>query len=368
MEVKFIDLKAQYLAIKDEIDEAIGKVIESNAFSSGPFVKEFEDNFASVHGTRYCIGLNSGTSALHIVMMALGIGPGDEVIVPANTFFATPEAVSLAGATPVFVDCEQDFYNIDIQWIEKAITKRTKAVIVVHLYGHPANMNEIKALCESKKGIYLIEDCAQSHVSRYLEGLVGTFGICGCFSFYPSKNLGAFGEAGAVITDNEELFLKLNTLRDHGSKKKYYHDLVGHNYRMDGIQGAVLNVKLKYLEQWTQSRRKNAALYNQYMDGIKEIVTPKESHKTRHVYHLYVIQAERRDQLQQFLIQNNIHSAIHYPVPCHLQKAYDTLTRVNLPVCEDLASKILSLPMYAELTELEIECVSMKIRQFYGYS
>jgi len=235
MEVKFLDLKAQYLAIKDEIDKAIEDVIDKMAFSGGPFVRNFEEDFAKVHNATYCIGVNSGTSALHIVLMGLNIGYNDEVIVPANTFFATPEAVSLTGSKPVFVDSEENYYNIDPDKIEQAITCKTKAIIAVNLYGQPAQLDKIKEI-SNEYNLYLIEDCAQSHIAEYKTKFVGTSGIAGCFSFYPGKNLGAYGEGGAVLTNNEELYKRLMALRDHGSLKKYYHELIGHNYRMEGIR------------------------------------------------------------------------------------------------------------------------------------
>jgi len=268
--VDFIDLKAQYLSIKDEINEAIQKVIDSAAFSLGPFVVSFEENFAIAHNARYCVGVNSGTAALHVALWALGIGQGDEVIVPTNTFFATPESVSLTGATPVFVDCEPKYFNIDPEKVENAITRRTKAIIAVHLYGQPAQLDKIKIIAE-KNNLLLIEDCAQAHLAEYRGKPVGTYGICGCFSFYPGKNLGAYGEAGAVITNNEELYLKMHALRDHGAYKKYHHDYIGHNYRMEGIQGAILDIKLKHLKKWTEKRKRNASLYKKYLEEISEV-------------------------------------------------------------------------------------------------
>lgn len=367
MKINFVDLKAQYLSIKNEIDEAIQNVIDKTAFSSGPFVKSFEENFARTHKAKYCIGVNSGTSALHLAMWALEIGKNDEVIVPANTFFATPESVSLCGAQPVFVDCEPNYFNIDPQDIKKVISNKTKAIIAVHLYGQPAQIDEIKAIAE-KNNLLLIEDCAQAHLAEYKGVLVGTFGICGCFSFYPGKNLGAYGEGGAILTNNEELHMKMMALRDHGSTQKFYHDYIGHNYRMEGIQGAILNVKLKYLPEWTKKRRKNADLYRKYLAGIKDITVPLEMSGVKHVYHLFVARVSKRNELMKYLKDNEIYTGIHYPIPCHLQKAYDTLhqQKVKLPISEKLASEVLSLPMYAELREEEIVYVSKKIRDFYN--
>lgn len=366
MKIDFIDLKAQYLSIKKEIDEAVHNVIDNSAFSSGPFVKSFEENFAKTHGARYCLGVNSGTSALHIAMWALGIGQGDEVIVPTNTFFATPESVSLTGATPVFVDCEPDYFNIAPDEIEKAITNKTRAIIAVHLYGQPAQISRIKAIAE-KNNLLLIEDCAQAHLAVYDGKYVGTFGVCGCFSFYPGKNLGAYGEAGAVITDNEDVYFKMLALRDHGSSKKYHHDFIGHNYRMEGIQGAVLDVKLKYLKKWTEQRREHAKLYKKYLADLQDIILPLEMSQAKHVYHLFVIRVPRRDELIQYLLKNAIYAGIHYPVPCHLQRAYSFLhqSTPKLPVSEKYAKEILSLPMYAELTDNKIEYICKKIKEFY---
>ena len=366
MKVDFIDLKAQYSSIKEETNRAVQAVIDSSAFASGPFVESFENNFAKAHGAKYCVAVNSGTAALHVAMWAHKIGRGDEVIVPTNTFFATPEAISLTGADPVFVDCEADFYNIDNVMIEEAITSKTKAIIAVHLYGQPARLDELKLIAE-KNNILLFEDCAQAHLAEYKNFPVGTFGVCGCFSFYPGKNLGAFGEGGAVITNDESIYLKMQALRDHGSLKKYHHDHVGHNYRMDGIQGAVLDVKLKYLNEWTEKRRQNADLYRKYLKDIEEISLPVEMPEVRHVYHLFVIRAGKRDDLITYLNENNIFTGIHYPIPCHLQNAYlnSNTKDLNCHVSEAYAKEILSLPMYAELTEREIEYVSRKINEFY---
>ena len=365
MIVNFVDLKAQYLTIKDEINQAIQAVIEKSAFAAGPFVKSFEEKFAERHQSRYCVGVNSGTAALHMSMWALGLGPGDEVIVPTNTFFATAEAVSLCGATPVFADCEPRYFNIDPHSIENVISEKTKAIIPVHLYGQSAQMDEIAAIAK-KHNLLVIEDCCQAHLTEYKNKKVGTFGVCGCFSFYPGKNLGAYGEGGAVITDDESLYQKMLALRDHGSPRKYYHDFVGHNYRMEGIQGAVLEVKLKYLEDWTRKRRQNADWYRKYLHGIKQVEVPQEMPGGRHVYHLFVLKVERRAELINYLKNEGIATGIHYPVPCHLQKAYAHLpARAPLPISEKLAHEILSLPMYAELSEGEIRYVCENIKVFY---
>lgn len=363
MDIKFIDLRAQYLSIKPEIDSAIQSVIDTCSFSSGPFVQAFEENYARFLGVRFCLGLNSGTSALHLAMWALGIGQGNEVIVPANTFFATPEAVSLCGATPVFADCEPEYFNIDPDGIAGVISSRTKAIVAVHLYGQPAQLDRLRRIAD-ENDLLLIEDAAQAHFAEYKGKHVGTFGSCGCFSFYPGKNLGAYGEAGAVVTNDEELYLKMLAMRDHGAHKKYHHDYVGHNYRMEGFQGAVLDVKLKYLDDWTDKRRSHAVLYRKYLEDIEEVRLPLEMSEAKHVYHLFVIRTLRRNNLKKFLQENGIQTGIHYPIPCHLQKAYGG-AKGSLPVAEQYADEILSLPMYAELQAEQIKFVCDKIREYY---
>jgi len=367
MKVNFLDLKAQYLSIKPEIDEAIQNVLNKSAFAAGPFVKSFEGNFARRHAAQYCVGVNNGTAALHAAMMALNIGPGDEVIVPANTFFATPEAVSLAGATPVFVDCEPRYYNIDPLKIAAAITKKTKAIIAVNLYGQPAQLQEVKKISD-QHGLLLIEDCAQSHLAELHGQPTGTFGVCGCFSFYPGKNLGAYGEGGAVITQDEALYNKLMMIRDHGSAKKYYHDLIGHNYRLEGIQGAILDVKLRHLDAWTDTRRRNADLYRQALADCPGIVLPEEMAGAKHVYHLFVIRTQQRDALLNYLQTNEIYTGIHYPIPCHLQKAYASLgyAKGAFPVSEAYSDEILSLPMSEMLQEEELLHVAKTIKAFFA--
>ncbi len=369
MKVNFLDLKTQYLNIKPEIDDAIQQVLDRSAFAAGPFVKAFEEHFAAAHQCKFCVGVNSGTAALHIVMMALEIGPGDEVIVPANTFFATPEAVSLAGAKPVFVDHEPDYYNIDVNLIEKAITPKTRAIIAVNLYGQPAQLDKVKALAD-KHHLVLVEDCAQSHLATLNGQSTGTFGLAGCFSFYPGKNLGAYGEGGAVITNDEALYKKMMMLRDHGSAQKYHHDLIGHNYRLEGMQGAILDVKLKHLPQWTEARRRNANLYRKYLAPVKEVVVPQEMPGAKHVYHIFCIRVPRREELIKFLSENQVYTGIHYPIPCHLQNAYASLgyKTGDLPVSEQFADQLLSLPMCEVLTEEEIIYVCDTIKRFYAAS
>jgi len=367
MKVNFLDLKAQYHSIKDEIDDAIQNVLEKSAFAAGPFVRSFEQNFAAAHQASFCVGVNSGTSALHAAMMAIGLGPGDEVILPANTFFATPEAVSLTGAKPVFVDCEPDYYNIDPGLVEKAINGSTRAIIAVHLYGQPAKIEALQEIA-ARHNLQLIEDCAQAHLSTYKGRPVGTFGICGCFSFYPGKNLGAYGEGGAVITNDEELYRRVLMIRDHGMEKKYYHDIIGHNYRMEGFQGAILDVKLRHLENWTGRRRAVAGLYRKGLAGCDGIVLPLEMEGGRHVYHLFVIRTAERDRLQKHLSENEVYTGIHYPIPCHLQKAYSDLghDRGDFPLSEKYGDEILSLPMSEQLSDEEVAHTCDTIKAFFA--
>lgn len=369
MKINLVDVKAQNFSIKEELEAAVSDVIESAAFVNGPFVKSFEEEFAKYHRYKYCAAVNSGTAALHVALWALGVKAGDEVIIPGNTFIATAEAVSLTGATPVFVDCEADYFNLDPLKIEPAITVKTKAVIAVHLYGQPAQLDRIKEITD-RHGLFLVEDCAQAQLAKYTGRYVGAYGVCGCFSFYPGKNLGAFGEGGAVITNDETLYNKIQVLKDHGSREKYIHEISGHNYRMEGLQGAVLNVKLKYLPKWTEMRRQNAALYKKYLIDIPQLWLPEEHPDVYHVWHLFVVKSERRDDLFQYLKDNQIFAGIHYPVPCHLQKAYASLgyQEGQLPVTESHAARILSLPFYPELTEAQIIYIVNKIRDFYGIS
>jgi dTDP-4-amino-4,6-dideoxygalactose transaminase len=363
MKVNFLDLKVQYENIKDEVNNAIQDVIDNTAFVAGKFVKEFEENFAKAHNTKYCVGVNSGTSALHISLMAHNIGPGDEGIVPTNTFFATAEAVSLTGASPIFVDCNR-YANIDVDKIEDVITDRTVAIIPVHLYGQPAQMDEVVKIA-NKHNLIVIEDCAQAHLSKYKGTSVGNFGNCGCFSFYPGKNLGAYGEAGAVVTNDKHLYDILMALRDHGSPKKYTHNFIGHNYRMEGIQGAVLNVKLKYLDSWTIARNLNVMIYKELLNGMSQVEFIPTLNDVVHSYHLFVIKCRDRDKLATFLSDNGIYTGIHYPIPCHKQQAYKGYNDINLPIAEDLASNIISLPMFPELEAEEIKYVVGKIKEFY---
>jgi dTDP-4-amino-4,6-dideoxygalactose transaminase len=364
--VKFLDLKTQLPSIKDEIMKKFEDIIENTAFISGKHTRNFERAFAEYLGAKHCIGLNSGTSALIVALMAIGLKAGDEVIIPANTFIATAEAVSILGGRPVLVDIEPRTYNIDVVRLEDVITKNTKAIIPVHLYGQCTDMDSILEIAQ-RHNLYVIEDACQAHGAEYKGKKAGTIGHIGCFSFYPGKNLGAWGEAGAAVTSNDTLAEKMFKIRNHGGTKKYEHDVIGGNFRMEEFQGAVLSVKLRYLDDWNEARRRNAQLYREHLSGIKEVSLPKEAPYGRHVYHLYVIRAEKTDELQQYLSSKGIDTLIHYPIPIHLQNAYKSLGHKigDFPVTEKVSKEILSLPMFPELSHEEIEYVCKNIRDFF---
>jgi len=355
MNVPFLDLKTQYLSIKPEIDEAIQRVLDQTAFAGGPFVAQFEKEFAAFCQAGHCVGVGSGTDALWLALLALGVGPGDEVITVPDTFIATAEAISYCGATPVFVDVDEATYNMNPALVESAITAKTKAIIPVHLFGQTADMDPILATAK-KHNLFVVEDACQAHGALYKGKPAGSMGDAGCFSFYPGKNLGAYGEAGAVVTNNAELANKMRMIRDHGQEKKYYHGCIGWNARMDGFQGAVLSVKLKNLPAWNESRRRNATLYSTFLNGSGAIITPKEMDYARHVYHIYAIRVRNRDALIAQLGEKGIGCGIHYPVPVHLQTAYQSLglEAGSFPVAEKCASEFVSLPMFPELTEEQI--------------
>lgn len=366
MKVPFVDLKSQYFSIKNEIHHAIENVLENTAFILGKAVTDFEKEFAKVHNVDYCYGVSSGTDGNHLVLWALGVTLGDEVIIPVNTFIASAWGATLCGAKPVFVDCEEDSYNIDPTKVEEKITKHTKAIVAVHLYGQSANMDPLRDIAK-RYNLYLVEDCAQAHLAEYKKQKVGALSNAASFSFYPGKNLGAYGEGGAVVTKDPGLASKFKMIRDHGSDKKYYHEVYGHNYRMDGIQGAVLGVKLRYLDSWTQARRSHAALYNELLNEIPSVTTPCEMQYAKHVYHLYVIRVPHRDDLQKYLDTKGISTGLHYPVPLHQQKAFSHLNYKNgdFPVTEKVSDEILSLPMYPELTDEQIHYVCSSIKDFF---
>jgi dTDP-4-amino-4,6-dideoxygalactose transaminase len=365
MNVPFLDLKAQYLSIQNEISAAIHEVLTSCAFAGGPFVEQFEKEFASFCQCKSAIGVGSGTEALWLALLAHGIGPGDEVITVPNTFIATAEAISFTGARPVFVDIEDQAYNMDPSLIKAAITPRTKAIIPVHLYGQMADMDPIMDIAKANK-LVVIEDACQAHGAQYKRRTAGSIGNAGCFSFYPGKNLGAYGEAGAVVTNDMELDQKIRMLRDHGQTRKYYHKVVGWNGRMHGLQGAILSVKLKYLKSWTEARRRNAVKYNELLAKVEGISIPIEADYAKHVYHLYVACLRNRDALMTTLAEKGIQCGIHYPVPLHLQEAYQSLGKKegSFPVAEDFANQLVSLPMFPELTEEQIEYVVCNITDF----
>lgn len=372
MNIPFLDLKTQYLSIKPEIDEAIQRVLDATAFAGGPFVAQFEKDFATFCQTDHCVGVGNGTDALWMALLALGVGPGDEVITVPNTFIATAEAVTYCGAKPVFVDVEEKSYNMDPTKLEEYLARRNsqpknggrlKAIIPVHLFGQTADMDPIIDLAR-KCNLAVIEDASQAHGALYKGKPAGSMGDAGCFSFYPGKNLGAYGEAGAVVTNSGSLAEKMRMLRDHGSSKKYYHQMVGWNARMDGLQGAVLSVKLKYLPSWNEARRRNAQLYNKYLGGIDGVVTPAEMDYAKHVYHVYALRVKDRDGLIGKLNEKGIGTNVHYPVPIHLQSAYQFLGfgQGSFPVAEKVTSEFVSLPMFAELTEKQIEYVAGNVK------
>jgi dTDP-4-amino-4,6-dideoxygalactose transaminase len=356
--IPFVDLQAQYRAIKDEVDAAIARVINNASFILGKEVAAFEEAFASYVGARFCVGVSNGTAAIQLALMACGVGRGDEVIVPANTFFATAEAVSTAGARPVFVDADPVSYNISVNQIEAAITPRTRAIIPVHLYGQSADLDPILEIAARHK-LIVIEDAAQAHGALYKGRRVGTFGQAATFSFYPGKNLGAYGEGGAVLTNDEEVARRLRLLRDHGSERKYHHEIIGYNFRLEGMQAAVLSVKLRHLDDWNKLRHEHAASYDALLRD-SDLVLPQEMEYARHVYHLYVVQAEERDALAAALHAADVQTGIHYPVPIHLQPAYAFLGhgRGQFPETERQAERVLSLPMFPELTDEQIKRVA----------
>ena len=349
--VPYLDLKAQYKEIKDEINHALQRVLDSAQFVLGPEAKAFEEEFAAFSGVKHGIGVNSGTSALHLALLAAGVGPGDEVITTPFTFVATVAAIEYAGAKPVLVDIEPKSFTLDPAKIEAAITQKTKAILPVHLYGQPADMDPILASAK-KHNLIVIEDAAQAHASEYKGRRVGSMGALACFSFYPGKNLGAYGEGGIVVTDNPEYNRTLRMLRDWGAEKKYQHVIKGFNNRLEAFQGAVLRVKLRRLEAWTELRRKHAQQYAQLLANCPGITPPIELEGRRHVYHVYTIRAQKRDSLAKFLGERNIHTGIHYPTPVHLLPAFANLGYGvgAFPQAEKAASEVLSLPMYPEMT------------------
>jgi dTDP-4-amino-4,6-dideoxygalactose transaminase len=363
MHVPFLDLKAQHDPQRAEFLAAIEEVIDRNAFAGGPFVTKFEEEFATYCQTPYAIGVGNGTEALWLALIALGVGAGDEVITVPNSFMATAEAISYCGARPVFVDIDDRTYTMDASLLEKAITPRTKAIIPVHLYGQMADMDPIMEIAR-KHRLYVIEDACQAHGAEYNGRRAGSIGHAGCFSFYPGKNLGAFGEAGAIVTSDPALTEKIRVLRDHGQETKYHHSCIGWNGRMDGIQAAVLSVKLKGLDKGNTARRSHARQYDKLLAGQEDLVLPVTAEYGLHVYHLYVVRLKERDQMLQSLAQRGISCGIHYPTPIHLQKAYRSLGLGpgSFPVSERCATESLSLPMFPDLSAAQIDVVTREIK------
>lgn len=387
MNVPFVDLKAQYHDIKTEINHAIQSVINETAFIRGKYVEAFEEEYAEACDVKHCISCANGTDAIYISLMSLGMGHGDEVITAANSWISTSETISQAGAKPVFVDIEPDYYTIDTSKIEEKITSRTKAVIPVHLYGQPAAIDKIKDICEAYK-LYLIEDCAQAHFAEYFpyrinseekksdsniksipQGKgqkVGTFGCTGAFSFYPGKNLGAYGDAGAIITNDDDLAKKIRMFANHGSLKKHQHEMEGINSRMDGLQTAILSVKLPYIHEWNRKRHEHALLYNELLKDFQEIITPKIRPNASHIFHLYVVRSKNRNDLKRYLEKHGIQTSIHYPTALPFLKAYEYLGHKpeDFPIAYQYQNEILSLPLYPELLPEQIMYVTNRISDF----
>lgn len=362
--IPFGDLKRQYDSIKTEVDFAVKQVLDSGWFILGKQVEGFEKEFAEYLEVKYAVAVGSGTEALHLALVALGVGSGDEVITVPNTAVFTVSAISFANAKPVFVDIDKNYYAMDAKKIEKAITKKTKAIMPVHLYGQCADMDEIRSVAE-KHDIKIVEDACQSHGAEYKSKKAGSIGDIGCFSFYPSKNLGAFGDGGIAVTNSRELADKLKLLRNGGQEKRYFHKIKGFNSRLDEIQAAVLSIKLKYLDKWNDMRRNMASLYDTLITNSK-IMKPVEAKYNKHVYHLYVIKTKQRDKLQKYLADNDIQTYVHYPVPVHLQQAYRDLNilKGKYPVAEECSDTILSLPMYPELKKEEVKQICEVINSF----
>jgi dTDP-4-amino-4,6-dideoxygalactose transaminase len=369
MKVPFLDLKGQYHTINKEIEKGLSEVMLNTAFASGPFAEKFEREYAEFCGTKHCTSVNSGTSALHVALLAHGIQNGDEVITVPNSFIATSWAITYCGAKPVFVDVDPETYLINCDLIEEAITPKTKAILPVHLYGQPLEIRRINEIAE-KHNLIIIEDAAQAHAATYEGEHIGNHGNTTCFSFYPGKNLGAYGEGGAVITNEKKIADRIKMLRDHGQTKKYHHELIGFNYRMDGIQGAVLSVKLKYLQQWIDRRNEIAIQYNNGLKDIKELQLPAQRTNIVSAFHLYVVHTKHRDDLMEDLLKNGIASGLHYPLPIHLQVAYNHLMykKGDFPIAELNAEQCLSLPMYPELTFQQVELVILTIRNYFSFN
>ncbi|RIK67022.1 erythromycin biosynthesis sensory transduction protein eryC1 [candidate division KSB1 bacterium] len=363
VQIPFLDLKAQYRTIKAEVDEAMQRVVENCDFVGGAAVDEFEKNFANFCQAPYAVGVSNGADALYLALKALGIGPKDEVITVPNTFIATASAISRTGAAIRFVDVDSATLEMDVTQLERAITHRTKAIMPVHLYGQMPEMNTILAMAEQHQ-LYVIEDAAQAHGAKYHGRVAGSMGVAACFSFYPGKNLGAYGDGGVVVTRDEELANRMRQLRDQGRVSKYEHLMIGYNHRLDTLQAAVLDVKLRHLPAWNARRREIAALYRSYLHDYKNVQVMREPEGQEGVYHLFVVQVAQREAVQNRLKASGIATGIHYPLPLHLQPAYQHLglKRGSFPVSEAAAEKVLSLPMYAEMTNAMVEHVASSLR------
>ena len=362
MNVPFVDLRAQYATLKAEMDAAIEQIVSNTAFIGGKAVADFESAFAAYVGAPHCVSVANGTEAIEIALRALGIGEGDEVIVPANSFIATAEAVTSAGARVVFADAEPTFYQIDVDDARRKITERTRAIIPVHLYGHPADMDAVMALA-AEHGLKVIEDTSQAHGARYKGRMVGSIGDAGTFSFYPGKNLGAYGDGGAIVFRDQAAATHARTYANHGSLVKYHHTIEGRNSRLDGLQAAVLSVKLPHLESWSEARRRNARLYSELLADVEGVITPSEAEYALPVYHLYVVRVQNRDALQSRLSERGVSTAVHYPISLPSLEAYAYLGHrpEDFPVANGQMGELLSLPMYPELTEemlhYAVECI-----------
>lgn len=364
MKIPLVDLKAQYESIKEEIDAAIRRVLENSSFILGKEVEAFEETFARYCGVRFAVGVNSGTAALHLTLLAMGIGEGDEVITVSQTFVATIEAICWVGARPVFVDIDEKTYCMDPARIEAAVTKKTKVILPVHLYGHPADMDPLLAIAKKRK-LYVIEDACQAHGALYKGKRVGGFGHAACFSFYPGKNLGAYGEGGAVVTNDEKLAVQIKKLRNHGGLEKYSHEFVGFNARLEAMQAAILGAKLPYLDRWNGLRRQHAREYDSLL-GKSRLKLPQVAPYAESVFHLYVIRAPERDRLNTRLNEQGIGSLIHYPQPSHWVECYKHFGsgKGSLPVTEKVCSEVLSLPLYPELSGAQIRTVASAVESF----
>lgn len=366
MNIPFLSLDEINKELKSEFFESFSQLYDSNNFILGPNVELFESMYAKYNETKYCVSVGNGLDAITLSIKALDIGKGDEIIVPANTFIASLIAISNSGATPVLIDCNVEDYNIDYNQITSLITSKTKAVLAVNLYGQPCSLNKIDEICE-ENGIYLIEDNAQSQGAKDSGRLAGSVGVLGCTSFYPGKNLGALGDGGAITTNSKYLYEKLLKLRNYGSSVKYKHELIGVNSRLDEVQAIFLSIKLKRLNKWNKSRNELAEIYFDKLKGIENVVPPSIRDGVEHVFHLFVVRVEKREELQAFLKKNGITTLIHYPIPCHMQPSYSYLRKAedDYPVAFSLSKEILSLPLYIGLTEEDIGYICAKIKEFY---